>query len=145
MNLMCMIWSIGSRLENDGCKNKLINAANAKSLSITCNSNKSCANARITCPNTDNNQCDILCNGINSCFQTQIYATESTKYLNITCIESDACSYIEINALNTYEINMQCIVSDACDIFNIYANYTQLLTLTCEARNIDSINNIYSS
>eukprot|EP01084_Bolivina_argentea_P054967 100801_1 len=80
----------------------------------------------------------ILWNGINSCF-----AAESTKVLNITCVESDLCA--EINAINTYEINMQCIVSDSCDNFNIYANYTTLLTLICEPRNIDSINNIYSS
>eukprot|EP01084_Bolivina_argentea_P054966 100800_1 len=50
----------------------------------------------------------ILWNGINSCF-----AAESTKVLNITCVESDLCA--EINAINTYEINMQCIVSDSCE------------------------------
>lgn len=132
---------------SDGCRDKIINGAGASNLYITCDDgdDNSCDNARISCPNSNSSECHINCIGSNSCFETEIHGTKNTKLLNITCLEKDACSYLEVNADHANEINMNCIISDSCDNFNIYGNYTNILKLHCKPNDIDTKNNIYSS
>ena len=127
------------------CYNAVIDAKNASSLQLICNSDSSlssigaCQSSHIYCPTGKDSECHIACLKSNACQNIEITANSGSSLLNVTCTDFYSCSDIDIFGEYADNIHVNCINSVyACISMDIYANFANNIMLICDGTAIES-------
>eukprot|EP01084_Bolivina_argentea_P199457 341291_1 len=95
-----------------GCPFKtMIDASEASSLILTCDTDYECQHINIKCPN--NGICDIKCLSMYSC-EYMYFVKRNISAINLLCHSSYSCRYMFMNFNVANTANIECIGQSAC-------------------------------
>ena len=104
-----IIYNILTEIESNGCYKKVIDAREAKSLTVYCGygTSYSCEYALIHCPD-NGGDCDIQCTKSSSCYYTHIYGFTSDN-INLNCTyQGHSCGNVYLFANYSNNVNINC-------------------------------------
>eukprot|EP01083_Nonionella_stella_P258221 882899_1 len=110
---------------SNGCRNKVIDAVNATTLNVICNSINAtyggCEGSVIFCPRNmvhkyggDYLQCNVNCVDIKSCWAARVSSYYDDQ-LNIVCNNDLSCALVTVNAIRTKQSNLTCVSTNYYD------------------------------
>eukprot|EP01084_Bolivina_argentea_P203496 347560_1 len=143
----CVISCMEQWPNSNGCYDKIINGANATSLTVICDSISdapiygACESSHIYCPSLSNAECNVQCMNKDACYDTEISTTKTNNF-NLTCIDTYSCSHTNVYGEYNVNIAMFCIATDSCFDINVTATEANNIYIWCEG---DKLHSAYSA
>ena len=135
----CIVDCLSIWPDDNGCYDKVINGANATSLTVICNATIAtslygvCESSHIYAPYRNYTQLSVECNHKESCDDLEISLPAHGNVLSLQCRESDSCQHTNVNADGLHnDIFVECIATDSCNDINVTANYANNVSIKCE-------------
>eukprot|EP01084_Bolivina_argentea_P055280 101352_1 len=114
----------------DSCEENIIMGNNATSLAVNCADSSSCEDAKIYCPDSQNSECNVLCDGYEACRNAVIYGSQNGK-VNISCAGTWGCAYSGLFINDVSVAHITCSGSYGCYQMDIEAVSANNITLDC--------------
>eukprot|EP01084_Bolivina_argentea_P089210 161004_1 len=111
--------------EYNGCNWGVINAENAKSLTVICNKRDQCKLTTVYCPTGDNANCNIICNGKESCRFMNVSSPVLAK-LDLQCNQRSSCQDMYVNITVNSDVSIECNDQWSCANARFYIKGVEL-------------------